>query len=344
MKRKILLLTLVILILLFLKNCTHFGWESYKAEGLAPEHYDVLVNRDDSVFYIGGRSSKHFFNKEDGKIDSSINKTILYYSLDYCRTWKEIIVNHRGNVSNLHVEGDTFVIANQFLQMPSSILYSTNQGNSWVSIMEIESKQYIQDISINNELGVIVALRGDSILNVLSLKEGNIDTLITFPASHYYLELLDTKAFFITRGKDKAVIVFDYKTKDTNKFKLPDIIRVVSKGTDNQGNLLIVAEEDKDHHAVYRVNNKIKRIDLGKYSEYRINRVSGNSKRIYLDVHQKGNMSILGISHELIYSEDNGDSWSQEDYPISLSTKPYSPLYDGGYLTYTAFGKFQRLK
>ncbi|KXX66694.1 hypothetical protein AVL50_31115 [Flammeovirga sp. SJP92] len=306
--------------------------------------YNVLFNDNDSVFYIGGRSSKLFLSEDKSSVDSSINKTILYYSLDICKNWNKIDINFTGNVSHLHVEGDTLIVANQFLKMPSNILYSTNLGQSWESLISLDSSKYIQDIAYNNTLGVVTAVRGNTYLNLLALKNGVVDTLINFPKSHYNLELLDNKAFFIAKNENtNVIIIFDYETKEVNQIALNNNHRVVCKGTDTEGNLLLVLEEEKNRNVILRINTKIERIELGDFAEYRVNRISGNSKRIYLDVHEEENKNILGVKHELIFTENEGKSWIQEDYPISQSTKPFTTLVGGGYITYSAFGEFQRL-
>ena len=135
--------TLFILTLILLCGCDNSKWETIKGNGIndEPKSIDQIIyfeNEDNGL--VGGYTLIE--DKNAKTVGGLVFKPTLFLTEDGGKNWKEAKFNSalRTTVDYAYLHGDTLIC-----QLDSIVLFSTDKGNNFQTINNLNEKQKIVD-------------------------------------------------------------------------------------------------------------------------------------------------------------------------------------------------------
>ena len=113
-------------------------------------------------------------------------------------------------------------------------------------------------------------------------------------------------------------------------------------GTNNPHIRSIIAY-NAESKVISIINGKIAEYNLGVLSDYSLGKTFVHKDWIIIIANQRENMSMLGVTHELIMTKDKGKTWTVNELPDPLYTKPGFLFENSFFMTYCGTGMFQKM-
>ena len=339
---------LLILVTIGLAGCNSYDrtkWETFLGYGISIEdsQFSTLNFLNDSSGYFGGRLSLYQF-KEDGTIESQSHVTELYRTLNTGRSWRQVELKEEGGIQKIRFHGNSLYALSQFLGHSPSIYHTSDSSEQFTKIISFPDSCYVRDFGILNSGDLIVALDNKNKLNLLKIGN-NFDTLAVFQRFHYNVTIGRDNIYLINPSggaNSNGVIIFDplTNTQRTEAFGLEGFVTSTYL-TRNQEYWVTLNDKEEHGRLLKLTSQGFKEIDLGRYKDYSLNTVCKSGSTILVDANRKEAVGPIGVTHELLTSNDSGATWNLENYPFSLIVKPFDILPNGQYITYQGMGMFQ---
>jgi hypothetical protein len=336
---------------MLLSSCHDYDkskWEEYHGEGLL-EH-DVSVNTlrfsDTLTGFIGGRKYRRTFTPS-GELISETNSTVIYKTADKGRTWEKLKAEFNGDIRRFKFKGDSILALNQFLDTTPSILLSTDSGKKWKEIAAFPKNSYVREFGFYKDNSILVALDDKQALNLLKISD-TVDTLKKFSRLHYKLAIGSENIFLINPSGDaysNGVIKYNLNNKSEELLEFASKHFVQSLFLNNHDQLFVAVNDAEGKGKVLKLGNGgFVQLDLGEYSKYTLDQIYVTGRRIVINANKKESVGPIGVTHEVLISDDSGKSWHAENYPFPLIVSPAEILTDGVFISYQGLGKFQKRK
>jgi hypothetical protein len=323
-------------------------WEEYHGEGLLED--DVSLNTlrfsDTLTGFIGGRKYSRDFTPS-GELISERNSTVIYKTTDKGRTWVKLNTEFEGDIKSFKFKGDSILALNQFLDTTPSILLSTDSGRNWKEIAVFSKNSYVREFGVYKGNGIFVALDDKKALSLLKITN-TVDTLKKFSRYHYKVVIGKENVFLINPSGDansNGVIRYNLNNKTEELLQFDSNYYVQSLFLNNHDLLFVAVNDAEGKGKVLKLGNGgFVQLDLGEYSKYSLDQIYVTGKRIIVNANKKESVGPIGVTHEVLISDDSGKSWHAENYPFPLIVSPAEILTDGVFVSYQGLGKFQKRK
>ncbi|MFO0356185.1 MAG: WD40/YVTN/BNR-like repeat-containing protein [Sphingobacteriaceae bacterium] len=313
------------------------NWVSISSQGLPQkdESYNDLIFEDSLTGYIGGNCMIPIGNlKNQSKF---INQTVLYKTKDLGNSWLKIHLDYKGSVSKIFSFKDTLVVLLQDAISDSVyILKSNNIGENWQILYANQKNVFIKEIQfINSNNGFIITNDRDKSF-LLKFHSDKWDTLLNLPSNLIHHKIIQNKLFSLITESNSAnslgVLITDIYTGEYKKlfFEKPCYITSITK---DENNLYLSADHQNVGKIFLITSNEIKTYNLRNFSKNIPEKVFVNKNTIIAITCRHEDISILGGSHKILISHDNGKTWSLEELPNSLDPKPAFLYKDKFFIT-----------
>lgn len=338
-----------ILGLLFVFGCNNYDktkWRILEGNELAKqdESYDVIKFVNDSTGFLGGRHSKYTFDLENQSLKERIDKTVLYKTINKGRNWRKLDLEFDGNISEIKIYGDTLFALNQYIYSNSSILVSYDAGLTWKKHIEFEKDFYVRGYFYSCKKGLLVAIDDKKSLNLISFNS-RIDTIQKFSKFHYHVKIGEEKIYLVHSSggaNSDAVIIYNYTSDEQQTIPFNNDYWISSIELTPKNDYYIAVDKNNKHSKILKLDNdRFTEINLGDYSSYSLGQLYVADSLILINSNKRENVGPIGVTHELLYSSDNGKNWISEDYPFSLITEPADLIEDGTFISWQGLRKFQ---
>jgi hypothetical protein len=337
---------------MLLSSCHDYDkskWEAYNGEGLLED--DVSLNTlkfsDTLTGFIGGRKYSRAFTPS-GELISEKNSTVIYKTADQGRTWEKLNAEFDGDIRSFKFKGDSILALNQFLDTTPSILLSTDSGTNWKEIAAFPKNSYVREFGFYKGNGILVALDDKQALNLLKISDTVEDTLKKFSRYHYKSAIGSENIYLLNPSGDvysNGVIKYNLNSKSEELLQFASNYYVHSLFLNDHDQLFVAANDAEGKGKVLKLENGgFVQLDLGKYSKYSLDQIYVMGKRIIINANKKDSVGPIGVTHEVLISDDFGKSWYAENYPFPLIVSPAEILTDRVFISYQGLGRFQKRK
>jgi hypothetical protein len=252
-----------------------------------------------------------------------------------------------GDIKSFKFKGDSILALNQFLDTTPSILLSTDSGRNWKEIAVFSKNSYVREFGVYKGNGIFVALDDKKALSLLKITN-TVDTLKKFSRYHYKVVIGKENVFLINPSGDansNGVIRYNLNNKTEELLQFDSNYYVQSLFLNNHDLLFVAVNDAEGKGKVLKLGNGgFVQLDLGEYSKYSLDQIYVTGKRIIVNANKKESVGPIGVTHEVLISDDSGKSWHAENYPFPLIVSPAEILTDGVFVSYQGLGKFQKRK
>jgi len=351
----------IFLLLLIVNSCTNkdkqkiisdetIGWKKHTAKGIptSNESYDRITFLNENVGYLGGKETV-ISDRTDKKINF-VKKAVLYKTVDQGNSWTKINMNQEGNITEIIAFEDSLIILNQSLHNEPNILFTPDSGSSWIELIKFSSEHYIRAISFpNSKEGYIISDDKKTIqVYKLTIDTREIDTLFTLPNNHHKITIGRKSIYSLIPNKNaesKGVLITNIESGASMEVEFDKPYYVESMVLNENEELFLTLDfKSKESKVISMINSKITKYNLRGLSEYSLGKIFVYRNWIIIIANQRENMSILGVTHELIMTKDGGKTWTVNDFPDPLYTNPGFLYENSFFMTYCGTGMFQKMK
>jgi len=351
---------LIFLLLLAVNSCTNkgeetinsdetIGWNKFQGKGIptSNESYDKLTFLNESIGYLGGEETV-ITGRTEKKVNF-VQKAVLYKTVDQGNSWSKVNVDQEGNITEVFPFKDSLIILNQSLYNEPNILLTTNNGSDWIELVKLTNKQYVRAISFSNSNEGYFITDDKKTIQVyrLNVDTRDIDTLFTLPNNHYKITIGKRSIYSLMPDKNadsKGVLITNIETGIIEEVEFDKPYYVESMALDeNQELFLALDYENAESKVISIINGKIAEYNLGVLSDYSLGKTFVHKDWIMIIANQRENMSMPGVTHKLIMTKDKGKTWTVNELPDPLYTKPGFLFENNFFMTYCGNGIFQKM-
>jgi hypothetical protein len=316
---------LTIIVLTFLFSCSSEDhWKKFKAHGLPDQddHYEDILFINDSVGYLGGRRTVEIGLTNDNYVLAE--RTILYKTRDRGKSWKKLPLDLKGSVNKIFCFDETIIVLLQFITTDTSyILKSSNEGRTWSPILTLTADNYVRDIYFKSPTKGFIATDNRKSQFLMEFNINKWDTTLNLTNNTYHHKIFNDRVISLTQ-----VSALSSGTQITNLQTLKKTIVTFDKpyyvaSSTKYNNSLLLAVHDSVSGKILRLTgNKVENITLGDYSNYLPEKVFVHDKTVLVIAYRQKDVAFLGVIHSLLISRDNGETWTLEEFPSSMSIEP----------------------